>query len=352
MADQGFEPTSGSEPAAAVPVTSEERSAPVPHVAYHAPVVGADDRRRRRRNWWIAGVVVVLLLLSCACVVPTLIALGRMDSRAFDLGSMGQEAVAVIRVDGVIAGTGDYYSGYITPEFFLDKLQQAEDDDRVKAILLRVDSPGGTVAASEELAEYVRTCSKPVVVSIGDIGASGAYMLASQADEIWAMPGSSVGSIGVIIEIPNVAGLLDKLGVEFQVITAGKYKDAGSPYRELTKQERALIKGEIDDAYKQFIDIVAKGRGMSVAEVTKLATGWAWSGERARELGLIDEIGTYQQALDATADIGGIKGDYDVVTYEDELGSLLSPLLGLSSRLGGLGDVTSGADSLRNTVPR
>ncbi len=345
-------PTADSVPPIVPPAAS---AAPgggaAPPVAGGYPPVRVEDRRRGRRGWWIALIVVLVLVLGCGCVVPSILVMRGSSGTKSTFGSMGGDAVAVIHVDGAIAGTGDY-SGYITPEYFLDQISQAEDDRRVKAIVLRVDSPGGTVAASEEIAEYVRTCSKPVVVSIGDVGASGAYMMASQADEIWAMPGSTVGSIGVISEIPNVAGLLEKVGVEFQVITAGKYKDAGSPYRELSEEERALIKGEVDEAYEQFIGIVAKGRKMTTQEVTELATGWAWSGDKAKKLGLIDEIGTYQQALDAAADRGGIKGDYDTVTYEDEFSTLLSPLLGLADRLGGIGDATSRSDALRNSVPK
>jgi protease-4 len=241
----------------------------------------------------------------------------------------------------------------MTPESFRDLLDQAEEDQSVKAIVLRVDSPGGTVAASEEIAAYVKKCTKPVVVSVGDVGASGAYMVASQADEIWAMPGSSVGSIGVISEIPNVQGLLDKLGIEFQVITAGKYKDAGSPYRPLTKQEQALIQGEVDDAYDQFIGIVAEGRDMPRSEVESLATGWAWNGTTAKELGLVDKIGTYEDALDAAAKRGGILGDYDVTTYEDEFEDIFGSLIGLTRRLEQIDALLRDRESaIRGGLPR
>ena len=222
----------------------------------------------------------------------------------------------------------------------------------MKAIVLRIDSPGGTVAASEEISAFVKAAKKPVVVSIGDVGASGAYMIASQADEIWAMPGSSVGSIGVITEIPNVANLLDKVGIDFQTITAGRYKDAGSPFRSLTKEERALIKGEIDEAYGQFIDIVAEGRKMPRSKVESLATGWAWSGARAKELGLVDEIGTYRDAMDSAAELGGIKGDYGIVTYDDDLNRVLEQLMSLRSSLGSLDALTGQDSTMRRVLPR
>jgi len=228
----------------------------------------------------------------------------------------------------------------VTPEDFLEQLEQAEKDSNVKAILLRVDSPGGTVAASEEIAAYVKESPKPVVVSIGDVGASGAYMVASQAKVIYANPGSAVGSIGVITEIPNVSELLDKLGVKFTAISAGKYKDTGSPYRSLSAKEKALIQGSVDKVYDQFIDIVAEGRGMQRSKVESLATGWAWNGEEAKDLGLVDEIGTYRDAAKAAAKLGGIAGEYETVTYGNKrFEDLLDSLIGLRQQLGPIGSL-------------
>lgn len=292
-----------------------------PQVAMPAP----PERPKRVLIWWLLGLgVIVAVLGSCAWLVS----LGAPS----DLGTSGN-VIAVIPVDGVIAGSGS--AGVITPQAFRDKLNQALDDDSVKAIVLRVDSPGGTVAASEEISMYVKAADKPVVVSVGDVDASGAYMVSSQADKIFALPGSAVGSIGVIIEIPNVAGLMDKLGVKFSVITAGKYKDAGSPYRALTPTETALIQGSIDEAYGQFIDIVAEGRKMKRSEVETLATGWAWNGTEAKKLGLIDEIGTFDDALKSAAKLGGIEGDYDAVNYDEaQFEDLLGSLIGLTRQLG------------------
>jgi len=331
MADQGYPP---------VPP-------PQDYAREAVPGYGPKTRSGKAWIWWTVGIVVTMLLVVASCALPFL---AFFSNDGLDMPRA--EGVAVIRVDGVIAGTGDYYSGVVTPEYFLDLLEQAEDDDRVKAILLRVDSPGGTVAASEEISAYVKEATKPVVISIGDVGASGAYMVSSQADEIWANPGSSVGSIGVIAEIPNVETLLDTVGVEFQVITAGKYKDTGSPYRPLTKEERALIQGEVEEAYGQFIDIVAEGRKLDRATVEELAIGWTWSGVEAKKLGLIDEIGTYRDALDAAAERGGIKGDYDVISYSEDLPELLGSLLQLTSRLGGLESLTSREALSRQSLPK
>lgn len=344
------EPTTDYPPAPPV-APAEPRFEPAPVVSAGQPAYGVPAPVPARRSgrawvWWTIGIVMLLALIVGSCMLPVIFL-----SSEGNMPDVGGEGLAVIRVDGVIAGTGDYYSGYITPEYFLDMIEMAEDDERVKAIVLRVDSPGGTVAASEEIATYVKECEKPVVVSVGDVGASGAYMISSQADSIWANPGSSVGSIGVIAQIPNVSGLLDMVGVEFQTFTAGEYKDAGSAYRDLTKEEEALIQGEVEEAYDQFIDIVAEGRGLERAKVEELAIGWTWSGVRAKELGLVDEVGTYRDALEDAAERGGIEGDYEIVTYEDEFGDILGTLLSLTDRLGGLDAISSEALQ-REALPR
>ncbi len=351
---EGFPPVPPHEPAAQrhgyEPAAPPVQSHAVPQVRAAAPAGSASDpKKSKARIWWLIGILVLLVLLIGSCAAPLIFF--ATDSSKVSVGS--GDAVGVIHLDGVIAGTGDSLSGVITPEHFLSLLEQAEQDDRVKAILLRVDSPGGTVAASEEISHYVAECPKPVVVSVGDVGASGAYMVSSQADEIWANAGSSVGSIGVISQIPNVSGLMDKVGVEFQVITAGKNKDTGSPYRQLTEDERALIQGEVDDAYELFIDLVATGRQLSEPQVEDLATGWAWNGETAKDMGLVDEIGTYRDALDAAAERGGIEGDYDIVTFDsDPFESLFGPLFSITSRFGGLDALTTRESLIRESLPR
>jgi protease-4 len=279
---------------------------------------------------WAIGIVIVLVLLglvSCA-IIALLVPTG-------DVASLTGDSIALIRIDGVIAGTGTMYDGVTSPEYFLDQLDQALADDSVKAILLRVDSPGGTVAASQEISLAIRRAveEKPVVVSVGDVCASGAYMAASQCDEIVASPGSSVGSIGVIMEIPNVEGLLEKLGVEFTVLTEGEYKDAGSPFRSITETETAMLERQLALVREQFVADVAEGRGMSEAEVDELATGWVWLGSEALELGLVDSLGNYDDAVDRAAELGGIEGDPYIVTYEPEytFESLLWDMLGLAA---------------------
>lgn len=346
MTDSG--PGLQPSPSVSVPdVPGVGQAAPVSApVVPQVPQPVADAGRAPRSKawiWWLVAVVVVLGSVFGACAA--MFAWFGESSGGSGFG----DSIAIIWVDDAISGTGSY----VTPESFYDEFSQALEDEAVKAIVLRVDSPGGTVAASEEIAAYVAASDKPVVVSIGDIGASGAYMISSQADEIWAMDGSSVGGIGVISQIPNVSGLIDKAGIEFQVVTAGKYKDAGSPYRALTKEERALIQGEVDEAYDQFIDIVARGRSLPPAQVEEMATGWVWSGRKALEMKLIDKVGTFEDAKDAAAKLGGIDGEYGEVSYRDQFDDVFSELMGLTSSLSGLGAASGDAASgLRQTVPR
>ncbi|MCE5202925.1 MAG: signal peptide peptidase SppA [Coriobacteriales bacterium] len=291
--------------------------------------VAVQPPARKNRGWVIALVVVAaLLLFGCVGFAVWLSSSQGTPSPAFG------DSIALIRMDGVIAGTGSVTSGVITPQSFIEQLDKAEADPRVKAVLIRVDSPGGTVAASQEIAMAVDRAQKPVVVSVGDICASGAYMVASQSDEIFAAPGSSVGSIGVIMEIPNVSGLLDKLGVEFTVLTQGDYKDAGSPYRSVTGTESAMFKEQMEIAYDQFISDVAEGRGLSEDEIRKLATGWVWLGTEAKDLGLVDTLGNYSDAVDRAADLGEIEGEPKIVSFQPTYSfqDLLSSLFGLVSQ--------------------
>ncbi len=311
-----------------------------PQYAPVVPTAPAPVQRSSSAWRWFVGIMLVLILATFACCGLSFASLGAQSGLGGDV-ALG-ESIAVIHIDGVIAGTGSAVNGVITPEDVLYQLDQALSDDNVKAILLRIDSPGGTVAASQEIAMEVAYAAeeKPVIASVGDVGASGAYMVASQCDEIIALPTSAVGSIGVITEIPNVAGLLDKLGVQFTVLTAGKYKDAGSPYRSLTPTETTLIQQEVDNAYEEFITIVAEGRDLPEEKVREMATGWAYSAREGEKLGLVDTLGTYNDAVDRAAELGGIDGDPGIVTYDTTgYGDLLSTLLGVKSSLDRIGSI-------------
>jgi protease-4 len=293
--------------------------------------------------WWLVGVTVVLVVFGC--VWASVAAIVSEGSAGLGDGN----TIAVIPMTGTISGTGSG-TGAVNPQDFLKQLQRAEGDSNVKAIVLRIDSPGGTVAASQEIASYVQHASKPIVVSVADIDASGAYMVSARADRIVANPGSAIGSIGVIMEIPNASGLMDKLGMEFKVITAGKYKDAGSPFRAVTPEETAMLQSQINEIYGQFIDIVADGRKLPRSEVESMATGWAWTGTEAKKMGLVDQVGTYEDALDAAAELGKIKGRYNTDVYDrSEFSDFLDAIIGVESSLRKMAASTTGVGSYQGS---
>lgn len=263
----------------------------------------------------------------------------------------GGDAVAVIHIDGAIVGVaGDGFGGVVTPMGIIDLLDRAEEDDSVKAVLLRIDSPGGTAAASQEIASQVERMTKPVVASVGDVAASGAYMIAAQCDEIVASPDSSVGSIGVIMQIPTVDELLDKLGVRYTILKQGKHKDIGSPFRPVTPEERALLDAQMKVVHELFISDVARGRDMPVDKVRSLATGLVWVAAEGKKLGLVDQLGNYSDAIDRAAELGGIKGEPDIVTFREQpIDDLFSVLLGLRadiSRISALAELAQPRPSL------
>jgi protease-4 len=261
------------------------------------------------------------------------------------------DSVAVIYIDSQISGVsaGGLAGASVTPELIIGQLKRAEEDNAVKAIILRIDSPGGTASASEEIATEVARLTKPTLASIGDVGASGAYMIASQCEEIMSTNTSAVGSIGVIMEIGDYSELAKKLGVKFVAIHEGRFKDAGSPWRGLTATETAMLQADAKIAYDNFISIVAKGRRMNESAVRDLATGWAWPGVKAKDLGLVDRIGNYTDAVKRAGELGKIEGEPVVVTYtEQSLGTLLQQVTGILDRLGSLG---AAAPSLTPSTP-
>jgi protease-4 len=307
--------------------------------------------KRRSKAWiWVVSVVVVMLLIACGCGWSTWALMGAGGTTSSGLG----DAVAVIYIDGQIAGvdggslTG---AGSVTPERVIAELKRADEDPSIKAIILRIDSPGGTASASEEIAMEVARVKKPIIASVGDVCASGAYMIASQCDEIVCTTSSSIGSIGVIVEVGDYSALLDKLGVKFISIHEGEFKDAGVPWRSLTASETAMLEADIKIVYDDFIETVAKGRKMKPAEIRSLATGWAWPGRRAKELGLVDKMGNYSDAVAEAGRKGGIEGEPRIVSYRDEsLGGLLRGLTSSIDRLGGAAAMSPGALPQRPTL--
>ncbi len=235
------------------------------------------------------------------------------------ISPLEREGVALIKLEGTIiaSGEGDLLSGKgVSPEKIIEQIKKAEEDSRAKAILLRINSPGGTAAASQEIYKEVKRAKKPVVVSVADIGASGAYWVACGADKIVASPASDIGSIGVILTIPNLQELFKKVGIEYVVITQGKYKDIGNPARPMTEEEKEILRKQAEVIYEQFISDVAEGRKLSRAEVKKLATGLAFLGTEAKKYGLIDELGNFRDAIKLAGKMGKIKGEPEIIEYE------------------------------------
>lgn len=260
--------------------------------------------------------VVVVGMVALAVVSVALLA--RMGPRRLEefpyprLGSPA-ERIAVVYLQGSIAEgrIPMSASGAITPRLVSRYFDKLEADPSVKAVVLRIDSPGGSVAASQAIAGMVKEFPKPVVVSMGDIAASGGYYISAPADRIVALPGTMTGSIGVITTITDLGGLYEKLGIKEQVVKSGKHKDMYR--RALTPEEREIAQRLSDAAYEQFVAEVAVGRGMTVESVRELATGELFLGSRAQELGLVDDLGDLDDAVDIAAELAGVKSP---VVYE------------------------------------
>ncbi len=212
--------------------------------------------------------------------------------------------------------------GYVTiagpitaSESIIDQIDRFKEDTSVKAIVLRVDSPGGGVSPSQEIFDEVKAAAavKPVVVSMGSVAASGGYYVAAPAQRILANPGTITGSIGVIMQFTNIEELLGKVGLKSQVVKSGSHKDIGSPVRPMSAEDRAILQSLIDDVYEQFVQAVAESRNMDPEKVRRLADGRIFTGRQALEAGLVDELGGYRDAIRVAAELAGIEGKPKVV---------------------------------------
>jgi protease-4 len=224
-----------------------------------------------------------------------------------DLDLSGQERVALIRIEGVI----------LDAQATISELKHYSENPLVKAIVLRIDSPGGGVVPSQEIHDAVKRVknksNKAVIASMGTVAASGGYYIAAATDRIIANPGTLTGSIGVIMEMANFEGLLKKIGVEGVVIKSGRFKDVGSPLRKMSDEERKLLQSVMDDVHHQFIQAVADGRSLELSDVEPLADGRIFTGRQAKEARLVDELGDLDDAIHIAADIAGMEGEPKVV---------------------------------------
>ena len=216
------------------------------------------------------------------------------------------DKVALIEITGAI----------FSSQRVLDELDKYSDDDSIKAIVLRIDSPGGVVAPVQEIHRGLTKIQKTIVVSMGATAASGGYYVACAADWIFANPGTLTGSIGVIMQFPKYGELMKKIGVEREVIKSGSYKDASSPYRKLTPEERELFQETIDDVYDEFVDMIVEGRkhrDLSREQVQEIADGRLMSGRQALEKKLVDQMGGLSDAIEYAGELGGIVGKPRVI---------------------------------------
>ena len=267
--------------------------------------------------WVFLAFVLGFALPVCSCVGTGVIALGalsRTGSQAAPVGIGMGDAVAVLHLDGTItSGPVDYLNPQgITPGRVADLLEQAADP-AVKAIVVHVNSPGGSVVASDEIYHALLDFDRPVVIWMGEVAASGGYYISCGGDYVFAHPDTLTGSIGVISQFLNVEDLLDEVGVDVVVITSGPRKDIGSPFREMTEEEQALWQEITDEIYEGFIEIVSQARDLPLDELRELADGRIYTGRQALERGLVDELGTLDDAIAKAAELGGIEGEPRVV---------------------------------------
>ena len=245
----------------------------------------------------LGALFVIVLFLSARMA-------GRSISTELPVG--GSDRVALVRIEGVL----------VTSDRIVDELRDYAEDSSVKAIVIRIDSPGGGVVPSQEIynaVKYAKKKGKKVVVSMGSVAASGGYYVAAAADKIVANPGTLTGSIGVKMEFANVEKLLEKIGVQGMIVKSGEYNDIGSPFRAMTEPEKKLLQGVIDDVLSQFITAVAEGRRMQEADVRAIADGRIFTGQQALSLKLVDQMGDLSDSIQLAGSLAGIKGKPNVM---------------------------------------
>ena len=249
---------------------------------------------------WLVGCIVLFLGTLATVSLAFLIVNLSLEREGFALGPLSKRV-------GLVEIIGDIESS----ENVVDQLEHMRLDTSVRAVVLRLDSPGGGVAASQEIYEAVRKvrdADKPVVASMGGVAASGAYYIACAADSIMSNPGTLTGSIGVIMSFPNTEELFRKVGVRFEVVKTGKFKDIGSLSRPMTPEERQLLQETLSSVYEQFVNAIAEGRGLDRRDILPYADGRIFSGDQAHDLGFVDRLGDLNDAIQLAATMADIKG--------------------------------------------
>lgn len=256
-------------------------------------------------GFFILGVMMIIFLAGITFFIGRII----KPTQGSDLFGV-QEAIGVVELKGVIAN----------PEKAMAHLSEFVDNDRIKAVIVRIDSPGGTVGAAQELYRQITVTngSKPVVASMGSVAASGGYYAALGAEKIVASPGTLTGSIGVILKFPNLEKVFEKIGYASEVVKSGELKDIGSSSRALTQDERDLLQNLLDNVHNQFITDISQSRNIPENEVLELADGRIFSGEQAKELGLIDELGNFYDAITLASELAGISSRNPKLYYPED----------------------------------
>lgn len=304
------------------------------------------------KRWAALGTAIGLFIFSIIINLLSSFAFNDIDSTFGDMFAASDEVfmeeiidegdefkkIAVLEVDGVIQDTGgDVGSFFESPGYnhrsFLMKLDQVKDDDTVKGIILRVNSPGGGVVESAEIHDKIieiqKETKKPVYISMGSMAASGGYYISAPATKIFASPETLTGSLGVIMHGINYEGLAEKYGVDFVTIKSGPYKDIMSPTREMTEAERTILQSMINNSYEGFVKVISDGRGILPSKVKEIADGRIYDGRQAKDLNLIDEFGYFDDVVEALKKDIKVK-DAQVVRYTENFG--FGSLFSMSAR--------------------
>lgn len=304
------------------------------------PIYYQEPPKQKGKGWIVAIVTIVMIfallmvgLVSCTQAFTSSIGGSSLFSGTGvydELDFLSEDAIGIITIDGTIQYDGTTSS----PEGLKEQLDRAEENSRVKAVVLRIDSGGGSAAAGEEMTQYVQDFSKPIVVSSASTNASAAYMISSQTDYIYTTRSTSIGSIGTAFQITDLSGLYEMLGIGIENITSSDSKDSSYGTRALTEEEREHYQEMVDQINENFIEVVADGREMTVEDVREVATGMIFTGVDAVEYGLADEIGTYEDALNKAANLAGIS-DYTTIQLQSYTSNVLSllDLFGYSTSL-------------------
>jgi protease-4 len=292
------------------------------------PENGGHSQRRRRWPFVVGGLVALGLLVLTVGLIALVLAIGSSGPSAASavyeeeyISGAGPAKIAVVPVEGEIAASENTVAGVqptSTPEGLADALKQAKDDASVAAVVLEVNSPGGGVTASDmmqqSILDFRASSGKPVVVSMEDTAASGGYYISTAANRIVANETTLTGSLGVFIPLLNFREAAEKYGVTQEYIKSGKYKTMGSSWKELTPEEREIFQSIVDHYYDEFVEVIVEGRDLPEERVREIADGRVYSGEQARDLGLVDELGELEEATGIARSLAGIE-EATVVRY-------------------------------------